>query len=65
MQTMFHLQKLPIQYYDTHVHGDIMSRFTNDSDLLIEYSAQIAAGQNPQTLINTKLSKVVYADIIL
>ena len=36
-----------------------------DSDLLIEYSAQIAAGQNPQTLINTKLSKVVYADIIL
>jgi ATP-binding cassette subfamily B multidrug efflux pump len=25
-----HLQSLPIQYYDTHSYGDIMSRFTND-----------------------------------
>ena len=58
MQTMFHLQKLPIAIKN----GMIEKK---DSDLLIEYSAQIAAGQNPQTLINTKLSKVVYADIIL
>lgn len=27
-----HLQSLPIQYYDTHSYGDIMSRFTNDID---------------------------------
>ncbi|MCK8060013.1 MULTISPECIES: ABC transporter ATP-binding protein [unclassified Fusibacter] len=26
------LSKLPIQYFDTHAHGDIMSRFTNDVD---------------------------------
>ncbi len=28
------LQTLPIQYYDTHVHGEIMSRFTNDTDTM-------------------------------
>ena len=31
-----HLQKLPIKYYDTHTHGELMSRFTNDTDTLRE-----------------------------
>jgi len=26
------VQKLPLKYHDTHPHGDIMSRFTNDLD---------------------------------
>ena len=26
------VQKLPVRFYDTHNHGDIMSRFTNDVD---------------------------------
>lgn len=26
------LQRLPVKYHDTHTHGDIMSRFTNDLD---------------------------------
>lgn len=26
------MQKLPVKYHDTHTHGDIMSRFTNDLD---------------------------------
>jgi len=26
------IQKLPLKYHDTHTHGDIMSRFTNDLD---------------------------------
>ncbi len=30
------LQKLPVRYYDTHNHGDIMSRFTNDVDAVGE-----------------------------
>lgn len=25
-----HIQKLPIQFFDTNAHGDLMSRFTND-----------------------------------
>jgi ATP-binding cassette subfamily B multidrug efflux pump len=26
------IQRLPLKYHDTHTHGDIMSRFTNDLD---------------------------------
>lgn len=37
----------------------------NDADLLITYYAQAAAGQNPESLINNELSKVVYADITM
>ncbi|MCD8299791.1 MAG: ABC transporter ATP-binding protein/permease [Clostridiales bacterium] len=29
-----HMQKLPIRYFDTHSHGDIMSHYTNDTDAL-------------------------------
>ena len=29
-----HMQTLPIKYFDTHTHGDIMSRYTNDTDTL-------------------------------
>lgn len=36
-----------------------------DADLLITYYAQAAAGQNPESLINNELSKVVYADITM
>lgn len=30
------MQKLPIRYFDTHTHGDIMSYYTNDADTLRE-----------------------------
>ncbi len=29
-----HMQTLPIKYFDTNTHGDIMSRYTNDTDTL-------------------------------
>ncbi len=32
-----HMEKLPLQYFDTHTHGEIMSRFTNDTDTLREF----------------------------
>jgi ATP-binding cassette subfamily B protein len=35
-----HLQSLPIRYFDTHTHGDIMSRFTNDTDTLRQMLSQ-------------------------
>ena len=35
-----HMQKLPISYFDTHSHGEIMSRYTNDIDTLREFFAQ-------------------------
>ncbi len=29
-----HMQKLPIKFFDTNTHGDLMSRYTNDTDTL-------------------------------
>ncbi len=34
------LEKLPIKYYDAHTHGELMSRFTNDTDTLREMLSQ-------------------------
>ncbi len=35
-----HMQSLPIKYFDTHLHGDIMSRYTNDTDTLRQMISQ-------------------------
>lgn len=35
-----HMQSLPIKYFDTHTHGDVMSRYTNDTDTLRQMIAQ-------------------------
>jgi multidrug ABC transporter, permease/ATP-binding protein len=32
-----HMEKLPIRYFDTHSHGDIMSIYTNDTDTLRQF----------------------------
>jgi len=29
-----HMQTLPVRYFDTHSHGDVMSRYTNDTEAL-------------------------------
>ena len=40
-RTMFdRMQNLPIRYFDTHKHGDIMSHYTNDIDALRELVSQ-------------------------
>jgi ATP-binding cassette subfamily B protein len=35
-----HQQRLPIKYFDTHEHGDTMSRYTNDTDTLRQAISQ-------------------------
>lgn len=35
-----HMSKLPIRYFDTHTHGDIMSIYTNDIDTLRQMISQ-------------------------
>ncbi len=35
-----HMEKLPISYFDTHAHGDIMSIYTNDTDTLRQLISQ-------------------------
>ena len=37
------MQKLPIRYFDSHTHGDIMSLYTNDTDALRQMIAQSMA----------------------
>lgn len=47
-QMFDHQQKLPIRYFDTHEHGDMMSRYTNDTDTL----RQMVSQSLPQLLIS-------------
>ncbi len=35
-----HMQSLPISYFDTHSHGDIMSFYTNDTDAMEQMLSQ-------------------------
>ncbi len=35
-----HMQALPIRYFDTHTHGDVMSYYTNDTDTLRQMLSQ-------------------------
>ena len=48
-----HMQTLPIKYFDTHAHGDIMSIYTNDIDTL----RQMISQSLPQ-LVNTIITVV-------
>ena len=48
-----HMQTLPIKYFDTHAHGDIMSIYTNDTDTL----RQMISQSLPQ-LVNTIITLV-------
>ena len=44
-----HMEGLPIKYFDTHAHGDIMSVYTNDIDTL----RQVISQSMPQLLNST------------
>ena len=34
------MERLPIRYFDTHAHGDIMSVYTNDIDTMRQMISQ-------------------------
>ena len=36
-----HMQKLPISFFDSHTHGDLMSHFTNDIDVMSEFYSRV------------------------
>jgi len=56
-----HMEKLPIRYFDTHSHGDVMSLYTNDVDTL----RQMISQSMPQmfnsviTVVSTFISMIV------
>ena len=43
-----HMQSLPISYFDTHSHGDVMSIYTNDTDTL----RQVISQSIPQVMVS-------------
>ena len=43
-----HMEQLPIRYFDTHAHGDIMSIYTNDTDTL----RQLISQSFPQMIVS-------------
>ena len=45
-----HMQTLPIRYFDTHAHGDVMSVYTNDVDTLRQAVAVAEKEQNLVTI---------------
>lgn len=71
-----HIQKLPLKYFDTRTHGDIMSRFTNDVDtvsdalnnsfaMVIQSFIQIVGTLTLIFILNWRLSLIVFACYIL
>ncbi len=64
-------QKLPLSYFDTHTHGELMSRFTNDVDtitealngsftMLIESFITIAGTFTMLLILSWRLSLIVF-----
>lgn len=51
-----HMQTLPVKYFDTHTHGELMSRYTNDVDTLRQMTSQTV----PQ-LVNSSVTIVSVA----
>ena len=50
------MQRLPIKFFDTHTHGDIMSHYTNDIDTL----RQMISQSFPQLLVSGITSLTVF-----
>ena len=56
-----HMESLPIKYFDTHAHGDIMSVYTNDIDTLRQLIGQSIPQviNSSMTIITTFTSMVI------
>ncbi len=56
-----HMESLPIRYFDTHKHGDIMSVYTNDIDTLRQVIGQTIPNfvNSGATIITTFVSMIV------
>ena len=56
-----HMETLPIKYFDTHQHGDIMSHYTNDTDTLRQMVSQSIPSlfSSAITLVSTLVSMLV------
>ncbi len=55
-----HMQSLPIKYFDTHAHGDVMSVYTNDVDTLRQMFSQSI----PQVINSLMMIVVAFVGMI-
>ena len=61
-----HMQTLPIKYFDTNSHGDIMSRYTNDTDTLRQMmSMSVPQMFSSVMTIITVLAAMIYLNVYL
>lgn len=56
-----HMESLPIKYFDTHAHGDIMSIYTNDIDTL----RQMISQSIPQLVNSTATIISVFISMVM
>ena len=56
-----HMQTLPIRYFDTHSHGEVMSHYTNDTDTL----RQMIAMSLPQVISSVMTIVAVLVSMLL
>ena len=54
------MQTLPVKYFDTHAHGEIMSSYTNDTDAVRQL-----VGQSIPTLFSSSLTIIVAVAVML
>ena len=56
-----HMETLPIRYFDTHAHGDIMSVYTNDVDTL----RQLLSGSIPDLIQSLVTVSITFVSMII
>ena len=61
MELFTKLENLPIKFYDSHTHGELMSRFTNDTDTMREMMSQTV----PQLLSSTITVLAVFVMMVV
>lgn len=60
-EVFVHMQKLSIRFFDSHTHGELMSRFTNDIDTL----RQMLSQSLPQLITATVMISGIFISMLL
>lgn len=61
-----HMMDLPIKFFDTHTHGELMSRYTNDADVLRECISQsfVQLVSSVVTVVGTFAMMIYYSPVL-
>lgn len=61
-----HIMQLPIRFFDTQAHGDIMSRFSNDMDIVSETlnNASVQVISSIISLVGTLISMLILSPML-